>query len=151
MVLILFAACLASPAYVHVQMFAGSSPLQSEPYAGLGKLQQQLAAAHPDFDSVEVQTSWMSLYSTQVQKTTTYLNVNVRLKRRSANYGALIRDIARQVLEASPDIMGQQELSINVFIGVDLGVLRLSDGQKESHTVEEWRRLLAAAKPATSV
>jgi uncharacterized RDD family membrane protein YckC len=115
---------------------------------------EQAILARPGVASAEVATNTMVGQSfnngTATSFSSTTLTVVVQARGIPVSTTALENDIAATVLATDPGILGQQNLSVKVMYGYNLGIWSWSNGEQFTGTPAEWAKRLRDAKQTTS-
>jgi uncharacterized RDD family membrane protein YckC len=110
--------------------------------------------ARPGVASAQIATNTMVGQSFGTGKPTSFasttLNVVVQARGIPISTTAMENDIAATVLQMDPRILGQQNLSVKVTYGYELGIWSWSTGDQFTGTPQDWSKRLRDAKPTTS-
>jgi uncharacterized RDD family membrane protein YckC len=122
-------------------------------FTGAGTTLEQLTAlqhavgARPGVGAVQAQTS--TFVTTSGKQTALILVVRMRVIPPSLD--AVENDVATTVLKTDPTILGQQNLSVKVVYGYELGIWSWTVAEQFSGSLADWSKRLRDAKPTTSV
>jgi uncharacterized RDD family membrane protein YckC len=112
---------------------------------------QNAVLAHPGVDTAQVTVNTMWFTSTNGTSTTrTTLQVNVRMRDATASAEKVQDDIAEIVFRAAPTLLDQQNLSVGVSTGYDLGIFAWTNTSGYVNTPEEWKKKLQARQVGDS-
>lgn len=134
------------PAYVGT---IAKSVATDDEFAAMEAIQKDVMVL-PYIRSVSVQQTRAAFISSKTNTSTTFLDVEVSLKKRTSNADPMMKEIAGVVLKRAPDLLGNEQLRIGVAAGFDIGIARATEKKFSTGTADEWRKIvegLDGAKP----